>query len=119
MTETLFDKYGGFDTFRIAVTSFYQKVLASEHLKPYFKGINMEALISHQIGFISKILGGPDQYEGRDLKTAHAKLNITVPDFDEIAGLLKEALSEAGLEEADVETVILAVASLQGEIVSE
>ena len=118
MSETLFDKYGGFETFTTVVKSFYQKVLDSDQVEPYFHGINMERLITHQTNFISKVLGGPDRYEGLDMKTAHAKLNITVPDFNEVAELLEESLEEAGVEAADIETIMKAIASLQDQIVT-
>ena len=118
MAETLFDKYGGFDTFSAVVKSFYQKVLDSDQVEHYFHGINMERLMTHQTNFISKVLGGPDRYEGLDMKQAHAKLNITLPDFNEVAELLEEVLEEAGVEAVDVKTILSAVASLQDQIVT-
>jgi len=118
MSETLFDKYGGFDTFSAVVTNFYQKVLDSDQIKHYFEGVNMEGLISHQTNFLAKVLGGPDKYEGRDLKAVHAKFKITVEDFTEVAELLEESLDEAGVEEADIATIISVVASIKDDIVS-
>lgn len=117
MAETLFDKYGGFDTFTQVVTRFYQKILDSEQISHYFAATNMERLISHQTNFLAKVLGGPDRYQGLDLKTAHASLHITLPDFNEVAELLEEALDEGGVEAADITTIINAVASLQDQIV--
>lgn len=117
MAETLFDKYGGFDTFSAVVTSFYQKVLGSDQVAHYFSGVKMERLIRHQTNFLSKVLGGPDRYEGRDLKTVHASLNITAPDFNEVADLLEETLVEASVEEDDIATILIAFASFQDEIV--
>ena len=29
-----------------------------------------------------KVLGGPDEYKWRDMKTAHEKLHISIKDFD-------------------------------------
>jgi len=118
MAETLFDKYGGFDTFSKVVKNFYQKVLDSDQVEHYFHGISMDRLITHQTNFISKVLGGPDRYEGLDMKTAHAKLNITVPDFNEVAELLEESLEEAGVEAEDIEVILSAVANLQDQIVT-
>lgn len=117
MANTLFDKYGGFDTFSAVVKSFYQKILDNDQIEHYFRGINMERLIAHQTNFISKVLGGPDRYEGRDLKTVHSTLNISLPDFNEVAELLEEALEEAGVESNDIALIISTVASLQDEIV--
>ena len=119
MAETLFDKYGGFPTFSAVVSNFYKKIMDSNELAPYFQGVDMERLMSHQTNFIAKALGGPDKYEGRDLKKVHARFNITQPHFSGVAELLAGALGEAGVTDEDVETVIGVVGSLQDQIVSD
>lgn len=118
MASTLFDKYGGFSTFSTIVSNFYQKVLDSEQLEPYFSGIDMDSLMNHQTNFLAKALGGPDQYKGRNLKAVHAQLNISLPDFEEVVELLAEALDEGGVEAADIESIVSVVTSLQDKIVN-
>ena len=118
MSETLYDKYGGFETFSAVVSTFYQKILDSEELAPYFDNINMERLMSHQTNFISTALGGPDKYTGLDLKKAHAPYKITIPHFQEVAELLEESLDEAGVEQEDITSIITLVTSLMDQIVS-
>ncbi len=118
MTQSLFDKYGGITTFSAVVKLFYQKVLDNEHLSPYFKGIRMERLISHQTNFISNVLGGPDRYDGRDLIAVHADLGISHQHFVEVTELLEEALEESGVENQDVETIINYISTLEEKIVS-
>ncbi len=118
MAQSLFDKYGGFETFSSVVSNFYQKVLDSEELRPYFEGIKMERLMSHQTNFISLALGGPNKYAGRDLVEAHGKFNIGEHHFMEVVELLEEALEEAGVEDQDVATINAIVMSLKDQIVS-
>jgi len=118
MGSNLYDKYGGFETFSTVVSNFYQKILDSEELAPYFDNVNMERLMSHQTNFISTALGGPDNYTGIDLKRAHAPYKITIPHFQEVAELLEESLDEAGVEQDDISTIISLVTSLMDQIVS-
>lgn len=118
MSETLYDKYGGIETFSAVVSNFYQKILDSAELAPYFDNVNMESLMSHQTNFISTALGGPDNYNGRDLKKVHAPYQITVPHFQEVAELLEESLDEAGVEQADITTITTLISSLMDQIVS-
>jgi len=115
---TLFELYGGFATFSAVVNSFYQKVLDSDELAPYFDNVNMERLMSHQTNFIATALGGPDNYEGRDLKQVHARYNITVPHFQEVGELLSESLEEAGVKDEDVATIMNLISGLMDQIVS-
>ena len=118
MSETLYEKYGGFEIFSAVVRNFYHKILDSEELAPYFDNVNMEKLMSHQTNFISTALGGPDNYTGLDLKKAHAPYNITIPHFQEVAELLAESLDEAGVEQEDITSIIALVDSLMAQIVS-
>jgi len=118
MENTLYDKYGGFDTFSMVVRNFYQKVLDSEELAPYFEDVNMAKLMSHQANFIAVALGGPEKYTGLDLKTVHAPYKITVPHFLEVAELLEEALEEASVEEKDISTIMTLISGLMDQIVA-
>lgn len=119
MADTLFDKYGGFDTLSAVVANFYDKVLDSDALKHYFENTNMERLMGHQTKFIAKALGGPDEYKGGNLKAVHARFNITNDHFDEVVELMGEALEEAGVEEQDIGLIAHTVNSLRDQIVAD
>lgn len=119
MSDTLFDKYGGFATVGNIVHNFYEKVLDEDSLRHYFKGIDMERLIRHQTDFMCMILGGPVNYSGRDLRKAHSRLNIIEKDFYTVAELLEEALEEAGVEDEDIQTIMAIVAGTKGDLVVE
>jgi len=118
MNETLFDKYGGFDTLSTVVANFYDKVLDSDSLRPYFENVNMDRLIWHQTKFITRVLGGPDEYEGDNLKKVHARFNITTIHFEEVLDLMGEALEEAGVTEEDIALIAITVNSYKDQIVS-
>ena len=88
--DTLFDKYGGTETMRGLVREFYMYARASPKVGHFFKKLNMEKLIDHQVQFLSFILGKPARtYGGRELAEAHHPLNISDEDFNEIGRLLK------------------------------
>lgn len=117
---TLFDKYGGVPTVSRIVSAFYREVLNRPTLKPYFEGVDMPRLINHQVKFISHVLGQPASvYEGRALGAAHGGLRITGAAFAEVAEILGQTLAEAGMEAADIETVMGAVAGARSAIVQE
>jgi len=115
---SLYDKYGGFDTFSAVVGNFYQKILDSEQLAPYFERVDMDKLMSHQTQFISTALGGPEKYSNLDLKTVHAPYKITVPHFNEVVELLEESLDEANVEPDDITSIISLVSKLMDQIAS-
>ena len=118
MGETLFEKYGGVPTVSTIVHAFYGDVLESPLLRPFFDKVNMAGLIEHQVKFFSHLLGGPAHYQGRELRVSHMGLGIEDRHFDEVASILLQNLEDAGMEATDVKTVMAAVASVRGDIVS-
>ena len=119
MAQSLYDKYGGFPTISALVHKFYDKLLNSPTLENYFRGANMERLMDHQTKFLCMVLGGPNNYTGRELGAAHGHLNITPGAFGEVAQHLKTTLEEGGVSAEDVGTILGVVASTQSAIVKQ
>ncbi|WP_035898774.1 group 1 truncated hemoglobin [Labrenzia sp. DG1229] len=106
MSKALFDKYGGFKSVSRVVMAFYDKILDSDQVGDYFDDIDMPKLIDHQTKFISSLLGGPVSYSDERLRRAHASLDLTHEDFDEVSRLLGETLAEHDFSPQDIDTVI-------------
>ena len=106
MANSLFEKYGGFSTIHSIVIEFYNSVLDSDEVGPFFDGTDMESLIDHQTKFISFLLGGPVSYPDAKLKAAHSTLDIQDQHFDTIKSLLGESLAAFDVEAADITAVL-------------
>lgn len=105
MTQTIFERYGGFASVRKVVSAFYDRILDSESLAPYFENTNMRVLIDHQTQFISTVMGGPGIMSDDVLRRVHAPLNITRAHFLRMAELLSETLEDFDYEDEDVQYV--------------
>ena len=57
MASTMFERYGGFASVSKIVSEFYDKVLDSPSLSPFFDGIPMKRLVDHQTKFIAQVMG--------------------------------------------------------------
>ncbi|SNR46759.1 group I truncated hemoglobin [Halorubrum vacuolatum] len=118
MSETtLYDRLGGKEAIGAVVTEFYDRVLADDTLAPYFEDTDMTKQRAHQTQFISSVAGGPVQYDGDDMQSAHAGMGITHEDYDAIASHLDAALAEFDVADADREAVLEAVESYREAIV--
>lgn len=115
---TLYERYGGYDTFSRIVESFYRAVLREASLQPYFAGVNMQRLMTHQTQFLAAALGGPVAYDGRSLADAHKRLRIRDEDFNLVAELLVEALEDGGMATEDIQAVVGLVLGTRAEIVA-
>jgi hemoglobin len=119
MSESLFQKYGGFAKVSRVILTFYDKVLDSEQIGDFFDDTDMSRLVDHQTKFISSLLGGPAAYTDKQLKQLHEHIGISNQDFDEMAKLLSEALDEHGFELGDREAVINEIEARRSFIVNK
>ncbi len=107
---TLYDQIGGAPAMEAAVDLFYQKVLADDALAPFFATTDMVHQKKQQRDFLTMALGGPNQYDGRDMRAAHAHLPIEEAHFQAVAGHLQATLEELNVP-ADLIGQIMAIAA--------
>jgi hemoglobin len=119
-TQTsLFDRIGGPPAVAAAAELFYRKVLADPALSPYFDDVDMDRQVAQQAAFLTLALGGPHEYTGRDLRTAHAPLaGLTDEHVDLVIVYLAQTLSELGVSAADVATVGAVAESVRDDILN-
>lgn len=117
-TQTLFDRLGGEGSIRDVVDDFYERVLADAELAPYFVHVDMKMLRQHQFEMISAATGGPVQYTGREMGSAHASLGIATEHFDRVVEHLVAALRDTGVGEDAIADVTATLGPLKGDIVS-
>lgn len=104
---TLFDKYGGVPTIAKLVRAFHKEIMQRHHLAAYFDGIDMAHLAEHTVKYIAYVMGKPAEiYTGRDMYTAHAKFHIHGIHFDEVADVLKDILTSAGVSKPDIAQIM-------------
>lgn len=100
-----FDAVGGAEGIRQAVQIFYGAVLADDRLKAYFADVDMPRLKHHQAALLTQVLGGPAEFVGRDLRTAHHGLNISDDHYDVVVEHLRATLIGLGASDAVLATI--------------
>ncbi|HEY6743198.1 MAG TPA: group 1 truncated hemoglobin [Lapillicoccus sp.] len=115
---TDYERIGGGAAVSAVVGRFYAAVLADPALAPYFDGVEMTALRRHQVLLISQVMGGPVEYDGRELAQAHAGHNITDEAYDKVVDHLVAALKEAGVDDDVIGRLGQLVAGLRADIVT-
>ena len=106
MAQSIMERYGGFASVRRIVSDFYDRVLDSAQLAPYFATTDMRTQIDHQTKFIAQLMGGPVSYSDEVLRKVHAPLHVTRSAFEEITDMLRDTLQDNDLAASDVEHVI-------------
>jgi hemoglobin len=116
-TNTTFAELGGFARVRLLVSDFYEKVLESELLAPYFEHVDMRRLIDHQTKFVSAIMGGPASFSDEQIARAHARLGVTAEAFAEMAALFRETLEDFGVGPAEAERLHAHVLGMREQVI--
>ena len=112
MMTTLFEKLGGEAAVDAAVDIFYRKVLTDDSISHFFDTTDMDGQRAKQKSFLTMAFGGPNNYTGKDMRTAHAPLvarGLNDAHFDAVAGHLQATLEELGVSE-DLISEVMSIA---------
>ena len=106
MSDTLFEKIGGEAAVSAAVDVFYRRVLVDDRIAHFFEGVDMDAQHAKQKAFLSFVCGGPKQYSGKEMRSAHASLvkdkGLSDIHFDAVMEHLGGALQQLGVAEEQI-----------------
>jgi hemoglobin len=116
-SQSIYERIGGRDAVEAVVSDFYDRVLEDPVLEPYFEDTDMQELYSHQVTFISAVAGGPVEYDGDDMETAHEGMGITEEAFAHVAEHLEAALRENDVADDDINAILTEVAAMEDDIV--
>jgi hemoglobin len=123
---TLYERLGEESGITTVVDDFVGRVLDDPAINGYFLNTSVDAArltrcLVKQIGNAS---GGPEVYPDpaagcRDMSTAHAGLNISQRDFDDLVGHLDAALTAASVSAVDKGSVLDVLGPLAPDIVED
>ena len=113
-----YERIGGGPAVKAVVDRFYELILADDRLVGFFEGTDLSTLKRHQVLLISQVLGGPASYDGRDLREAHADLDISLDDYLNVVSHLVQAMVEARVPPEIIQRVGETLAETQRDVVT-
>jgi hemoglobin len=96
-SATLFDRMGGATALHAAVDNFTDIVEADSRINFTFAQTDLTKFKTLLYEQLCELSGGPCRYSGRDMRTAHQKLQINTAEFNALAEDLYVALGHAGV----------------------
>lgn len=120
--STLFEKLGGEAAVNAAVDIFYRKVLGDDSISHFFESTDMAAQHAKQKAFLTMAFGGPNNYSGTDLRTAHAPLvkkGLNESHFGAVAGHLQATLEELNVPADLINEVMTIAASTKADVLNQ
>jgi hemoglobin len=101
--KTLYERLGGEAAINAVVDKFYEFMLVDPVTAPFFDKTDMKKQASRQKQFITMVTGGPNKYEGADMKTAHLKFKIGKKEFDETWHNLVKSLNFFKVSQSNID----------------
>lgn len=115
-TAPLFDRLGGAARIAAVVDDALDRHAANPLLAPRFAGKDLPRLKQLGTQFFCMGSGGPQAYEGRDMRAAHSGMNISEQEFIAAIDDIVAALHAQGTGAAEVNEVVGILYSLKGEV---
>jgi hemoglobin len=115
----LYDRLGGKPAINAVVDGFVAKVAADKRINGYFWNadvVNLKHMLFEQICAAS---GGPCQYSGKDMKTAHAGMNIKEAEFGALVEDLIGAMNDLHVGKGEQKELLTTLGSLKGDVVGQ
>ncbi len=116
---TLFERLGGETNVRKIVNDVLDKNSSNPLIAHHFSNTDMKVLKQKAFEFFSMGTGGPHQYTGRDMRTAHTNMNITVEEYDSATDDTLSALDENAIGQEEKNEVLAILEYLKGDIVTK
>lgn len=121
MSESIYDRIGGEAAIDAAVDLFYRKVLADDRISKFFDDVDMERQAAKQKGFLTMVLGGPNNYTGKDMRDGHAHLvqrGLNDSHFDAVMENLGATLTELGVPDELIAEAAAIAESTRNDVLS-
>ena len=121
MTVSVYEQLGGAPAMEKAVEIFYRKMLSDDRVAGFFEDVDMDRQAAKQTAFLTMVTGGPNNYTGKDMRTAHAHLvarGLNDTHFDLVVKHLGDTLKELGVPDELIQQVASVAESVRGDVLS-
>jgi len=119
MSTTLYERLGGTEGITRIANDVVDNHLANPCIATRFQKIDSRGLKKAAASFFITGTGGPQVYEGKDMVTAHANMNVSAEEFVAVLDDALAALTKNGIGQREQEEVLFALYSMKATIVGQ
>lgn len=116
---SLYDRLGGKDAIVAVIDDFIANVAADDRINGFFANSDIPKLKANLVDQVCEASGGPCTYTGKDMKTAHAGMQITEDQFNAMGESMLATLQKFEVPEQETNEVMTLLGSMQGDIVGQ
>ncbi len=116
MTDSLYQRLGGEARIAAVVDDALDRHAVNPLLAPRFHGKDLPRLKKLGTQFFCAGSGGPQKYEGRDMRTTHAGMNANEQELIAAIDDFVAALQAQGVGQTEVNEVVAILYSFKGDV---
>ena len=117
-TATLYTRLGGAGAVTAVVDDFFVNVAADTRINKFFASTDLPKLKGLVVNQLGMATGGPEKYTGRDMKTTHTGLKITMADFNAFVEDLVKSLDKFKVPEKEKAELLGVLGPMNKDIVT-
>lgn len=117
--SSLYERIGGEGAVDAAVDVFYRKVLSDDRISHFFDSVDMDRQRAKQKAFLTYAFGGPNSYSGKDMRAAHAKMQLTEAHFNAVMEHLGATLVELNVPAEFIAEAAAIAASVKDDVLNK
>jgi len=106
---SLYEEIGGEGAIDAALDKFYPKIFGDPRISGLFADVDRARLRKHARAFLAMAFGGPNHYEGRDLRAAHRRAvgqGLNEALFEVFMGHFRATLEELAVPPAKIAEIV-------------
>ena len=116
--DTLFQALGGQGGLTALMDDFVPRLQADTRMQAFFKEANTQRLKEQLASQLCMVSGGPCQYAGADMKTAHAQFEVRKADFNALVEVLQQAMDAQRIPFATQNRLLARLAPMHRDIIN-
>ena len=119
MTETLYQRLGQVEQIAAIVDSALDRHAVNALLAPRFRGKDLPRLKQLGTQFFCAGSGGPQAYEGRDMISTHAGMNVSEQELIAAIDDFVVSMQDLGVGATEVNEVVAILYSFKGQVLRQ
>ena len=116
-TTTLYERLGGETNIRAIAADIFDNHSRNPLVQTRFAQSNRDRMIAVVTQFVCMGTGGPQKYEGQDMRTAHQGMNISEQEYLSVVDDIMAALDKHQVGAGEKQEVLSIAYALKGEII--
>jgi hemoglobin len=115
---SVFQAFGGKPGLVKLMDDLMLRIEADPKLAPQFEKSNKQRVKEQLVEQVCVVTGGPCQYKGADMRTAHANLDIAKADFNRLVEVLQQAMDAQGVPFGAQNKLLAQLAPMHREVIT-